>query len=701
MKIKYIFSLILATLIGVNSFAQSKMAPDIRRHMSLRTGNKSASASSDSLTVMIRTSKADAKALAKTLKSMGVKVSGIIGRHVIGKAPVDSLKRIEALDAVKRIAMPHGAKLRTDNSRRLSRVDDVLNASQPLPQAFTGKGVTVCMIDGGFDFQHPAFSDANGNSRIKAVYSYLDNNGSKVTVKDDGESFELPGSAYLTPDAIATLTTDNTAESHGTHTTSTAAGSHWNGYGGMAPDADIVICYIPDDEAEEDIDNDLEEEEEEEEVDAPELNDLVLGSILFITDYVRNSDKPAVISMSLGTCEGPHNGKGDMPELLQDVVDMGIPIVMSAGNQAGFPLHAYKKLSANNDTMKMVLNTYSYSLESEISAFSRKKADLAVSIDIINTTTGSILYRFPFVSSTAETDEEKVFSSQILEEEKIVGGFFGDILYGTMYDPDIDQTEVSVLVNGGIDDGYGLALNIVGAADTEIDAWDDALSGFEDSGLKGFVKGDDLMSFDDWTTTPGIITVGAYSGTDIIRDTYSQPTTDEYTTVGDIADFSSYGTALNGVTVPTISAPGVSVIAAINRYDTESIEPDKTPAEGMAHDGAFYGAMDGTSMSTPCVSGIVALLLEANPNLSPAEIKTALVANAIKDEFVTASPEKFGAGKVDAMASILYVLDNPSSIRNPKNVLTDSDTYDLTGRKVRQMNRHGLYISGGKKVLAY
>ena len=32
---------------------------------------------------------------------------------------------------------------------------------------------------------------------------------------------------------------------------------------------------------------------------------------------------------------------------------------------------------------------------------------------------------------------------------------------------------------------------------------------------------------------------------------------------------------------------------------------------------------------------------------------------------------------------------------------TDSDTYDLTGRKVRQMNRHGLYISGGKKVLAY
>ena len=69
--------------------------------------------------------------------------------------------------------------LATDVSRRESRVADILQPTgDVLPQAYTGKGVIVGVIDTGFDFQHPVFKDAEGRSRIKAVYNPFGGSGS-------------------------------------------------------------------------------------------------------------------------------------------------------------------------------------------------------------------------------------------------------------------------------------------------------------------------------------------------------------------------------------------------------------------------------------------------------------------------------------------------------------------------------------------
>ncbi|WP_096273549.1 S8 family serine peptidase [Paucisalibacillus globulus] len=100
-----------------------------------------------------------------------------------------------------------------------------------------------------------------------------------------------------------------------------------------------------------------------------------------------------------------------------------------------------------------------------------------------------------------------------------------------------------------------------------------------------------------------------------------------------LADFSSRGTAGVGGTFvidgetwewkdePTITAPGVDVISArgvsplpllATTTDLALIAPQHLP---------FYTTMSGTSMATPHVAGIVALMLEANPTLTPAEVK--------------------------------------------------------------------------------
>ncbi|ALN64159.1 subtilase family protein [Lysobacter antibioticus] len=76
---------------------------------------------------------------------------------------------------------------------------------------------------------------------------------------------------------------------------------------------------------------------------------------------------------------------------------------------------------------------------------------------------------------------------------------------------------------------------------------------------------------------------------------------------------------------PTIVAPGVDIVST--RALTGAL-----PATEAQHDAetlapaylAFYTHMSGTSMATPHVAGIVALMLEANPNLTPAQIKDIL-----------------------------------------------------------------------------
>ncbi len=83
--------------------------------------------------------------------------------------------------------------------------------------------------------------------------------------------------------------------------------------------------------------------------------------------------------------------------------------------------------------------------------------------------------------------------------------------------------------------------------------------------------------------------------------------------------------------------------------------------------GADYGLMSGTSMATPAVSGIAALVWSNNPTCSGAQIRTALKATA-KDSGAAGKDVYFGYGIVQAKAANDYLLQNgcgggtPSSI---------------------------------------
>ena len=119
-----------------------------------------------------------------------------------------------------------------------------------------------------------------------------------------------------------------------------------------------------------------------------------------------------------------------------------------------------------------------------------------------------------------------------------------------------------------------------------------------------------------------------------------------------LADFSSRGVPGDPLYQPTITAPGVGIVAA--RAVTGAITPLGAPDDAaLGADAVRYTHMSGTSMATPHVAGVVALLLQANPALSPDQIRSTLRSTATGMPGYAA--HEAGAGYVNAYAAVAAV----------------------------------------------
>ncbi len=114
---------------------------------------------------------------------------------------------------------------------------------------------------------------------------------------------------------------------------------------------------------------------------------------------------------------------------------------------------------------------------------------------------------------------------------------------------------------------------------------------------------------------------------------------------GHVADFSGSGPTGDGRTKPTLVAPGVDIISC-RASGTDMGDPvDK-----------YYTMASGTSMSTPYAAGAAALLLQANPDLTPAGVKAALTTTAVKlNNTEGLEYEEFyqGTGEIDVYQAYL------------------------------------------------
>ena len=135
---------------------------------------------------------------------------------------------------------------------------------------------------------------------------------------------------------------------------------------------------------------------------------------------------------------------------------------------------------------------------------------------------------------------------------------------------------------------------------------------------------------------PYIITVGAVDGKG-----------QEKARESELAKWSKHGVTAAGNLKPEVTAPGTDIISLLSaRNAMLAIEHPEAVINRN------YFEMSGTSMAAPMVSGTIALMLEANPALTPNQIKSILVATDVPYKNITDS-----AGVINARRSVEIAKD--------------------------------------------
>lgn len=176
--------------------------------------------------------------------------------------------------------------------------------------------------------------------------------------------------------------------------------------------------------------------------------------------------------------------------------------------------------------------------------------------------------------------------------------------------------------------------------------------------------------------TSGVVCVGATDSNDA-HASFSSVGPVTWAAGANVGDYNDYpyenGDASQpGLIRPDISAPGANVTSL--NYQTVT----------------GYVAYDGTSMATPCVAAVLALLLDANPELMPAELDSiieltaASAGNTVKNNIT-------GSGRIDALAAV-----NALYHHGPTNLTADFDgSYvDLNWSAAENANYYEVYRDG-------
>lgn len=640
------------------------------------------------------------------LQALGIEIRQEIGRMLILNVPAEKLLELGRIEEIESVSADQMNQLMNNHGREKSKVSEVATAekalSNGLPQAYTGKGVIVGIIDMGIDYNHAAFRNDDGSTRLKMAIKYT--------------GF-VESSTYTDATEIAELTTDLYTESHGTHVAGIAAGSIVRGVDGsmldkqgMAPEADIILCgmgNIP-------------------------YDSNILEAIKKIFEYAKSQGKPCVINCSMGNVANFHDGiaswvmRGVKEYYKTESNKKGLICVFSAGNSAGHNTAICTTMPAADDdgyNLRTILgetsstwhdhkkvNYYSY-LDNFF--YNTDGSEFDVDVKVVDVTTGEIytlkekpLYTALDEPYTSINKSKDIFASN----NKHYVRFQMNDSY-LFHEPNL---KLAYFVKG-----------TEGKTFRAIDKREEESAGYFSYGMEGYTDGGDDGAFNMHICGEEVIGVGAYvseASWTPIGSTRTIHYPDETLQVnGGIASYSSWGTDDNGVNHPDVIAPGSAIMSAYNIHDRNFFEEgtlleyrvnhitDTTTLFGRNH---YYGVLTGTSMAAPNVTGVIALWLQANPDLTYADVRSLIQETSYNDEYTmnadnipSKSLVQAGAGKIDALMGLQKITgataiatveaDGFRQATPATMYYVDDNCYNALGQRVNK-NAKGIVIYKGK-----
>lgn len=531
---------------------------------------------------------------------------------------------------------PRRLHLYNDLSRQTLNVDMLQNGvpvnEEIIP--FTGKGVVIGMVDCGIDPRHPAFFDPNtGDSRI-GMYVI-------TSSEMESESGKLEYSVYYpTQEEIDNQVIDVSANGHGTHTSATAGGSNCGiPYFGMAPEATFVMTSVGEDIYEDEIE----------------------FGITNALDYARQNNMPCVASLSLGSCGGMHDGSGSITNLLEDeLADAGQIVCFAAGNDGLNNVSIFKDFNADSTPMKTAfgLGNWGGKVSNIGCYFVGEQDDFKIAFTLIKT--GSGVCEEVAVSQFFNIRDIPVDGINIIHAisglSHLLASADSQLVIRSQqgYSNNIGLEIVAFLDWAEEESNYTIGAIIDSPSGGIIRGFADYSSLFCSYGLPGYTSGNPSQSISDFCTSPYVISVGGTVEREYYIDIEGNRVfsdTENFGTLHSSGLFSSYGSVPEKL--PHVMASGVDVISAIPDYSTLTRAASVTKNDVIW----YYGVDSGTSMATPAIAGVIALWLQADPNLTRNDILEVMKVAGTPDY----ATDKSAYGVPDAYKGLKYIIEKAST----------------------------------------
>lgn len=560
------------------------------------------------------------------LETEGMKIGSRTGDIITLRIPLKKIHMISKLPGISYLEVAGKISPALNRAVKDTRVDSVWQGID-LPMPFTGKDVLIGITDWGFDYTHPMFYDTTlSHTRIVKAWDQFRNAGPPPAGFSYGT--EIAGEADL---LLAQCDTFNVYEwaTHASHVAGICGGSGAGTiYRGVAYEAEYLMATFLVDMA------------------------AVLDAYNWMADYASSVIKRLVINQSWGLY---YAGNLDGTSLLSQAIDQlslqGVVFVAAAGNNGDVKFHLAHSFNGISDTLKTQVNFDSYSYYPKmwgqsVTIWGEPEHKFDVSLKVYNTSY-SLLDQSSFYS-TADSSVYYIEDSIIIGADTIFYNIASDSSNPLNNRPhmririrNLKTGTYKIVLFASADSGVINCWNVIELIN-DVGNWGSVFSNAQ----PGWVNGDYYCGVGEPACSQSIISVAAYNS--------------EYYAGGNLyggtlASFSSYGPTYDGRLKPDISAPGVGVISSLSSFTNGSYPNPVTTVEFGGRTYKFMG-FSGTSMSSPMVTGIVALMLQANPSLTPEQVKDIIIQTAREDNRTGAIPDtgsyRWGWGKIHAWRAV-------------------------------------------------
>jgi subtilisin family serine protease len=552
---------------------------------------------------------------------------------VTGSIPVDRLEDLAAIDHV--VTVEGSRPIRPALNYSVPEIHaDALRNGTP---SRTGKGVVIGIIDSGIDWRHGAFIDpTTGHSRILAIWDQMGTPGDGKQTPANPFNYGVEYQQNDINNALSGNGKDPALDSdkkdgHGTHVAGIAAGNgvpatccHGGStYIGVAPGASLIAVHC-------------------------ETNTGLGDAMNYIVGHPLALGKPVVMNISLGTNLGAHDGTDMMERAINALIATGPrrAVVVAAGNSAlltsaDYITLCHVKAAVPNTTVEIPF-TIRDGCESDAALDLWYDRAGTLNLEVIadgGATSGVVNHGTtppPFPANPGASADYQV---TVTIRAAINGQFGRDNNFGIL---------IGKPKQGNIPKGeWKLKLTNPNATAVNFHCW------IESQGMQPVFQapvnppdGKIRASNDSTLTVPATAT-GAIS----VANHQFKTSWCDICPSQDIAPSSGRGPVARNASTnpkPDIAAPGIN-IASVNA-DAANLKgnccaccPDACCC--------LYHELQGTSMSAPHVTGTIALMLEAKPNLAKADILT-LFQQSADPPPPGGTPDTWGVGKLNALTAV-------------------------------------------------